>query len=108
MSPNNYKLERVLKNEARKQIAKIIKTHPDHLIFSGHALRELQNDLLTTADAFNVLQSPHARIHSEGEFEHGSYRYRLKTTHLVVVVSFWNDGDGINIITAWDKRKGGK
>jgi len=74
MSPIDYKTSRLNRNEARKQIGKILSQHPENVRFSGHAIRELGNDDLTTTDALNVLKSPHAKI---------------------------------NVVTAWDKRKGG-
>lgn len=107
MSPDDYKEDRLNKNEARKQIAKIVSQHPENIRFSRHAFKELQNDNLTPTDALNVLKSPDAKILQDGEFENGSYRYRLETSHLMVVVGFWNDGTGLNVVTAWDKRKGG-
>jgi len=79
--------------------------HPEKVFFSRHALEELKNDGLTTLDAINILKSPGARIYTEGEFEKGSYRYRLETTNMMVVVAFLELGDGMVIVTAWDKRR---
>ncbi len=106
MSHSDYKTIKLDRNEARKLISKITAQHPENIRFSGHSIRELANDQLTTVDALNVLKSPDSKIHSEGELENGSYRYRLETTHLVIVVAFTTDGTGLNIVTAWDKRKG--
>lgn len=82
--------------------------HPENVRFSRHAIIELANDDLTPTDALNVFKSPDAKIHQEGEWESGNYRYRLETSHLLIVVGFWNDGTGLSVVTAWDKRKGGK
>jgi hypothetical protein len=108
MSPADYKEQKLSRNEARKQISKIMNQHPENVRFSRHAIKELKNDDLTPTDALNVLKSPDAKINQEGEWENGNYRYRLETSHLMVVVGFWNDGTGLNVVTAWDKRKGDK
>ncbi len=79
---------------------------PENIRFSGHAIKELNADDLTVTDALNVLKSPDARIHQDGEFEKGSYRYRMETTNLVIVVAFSINGSSLNVVTAWDKRKG--
>src|SRR4051794_26566325 len=104
MSPIDYKASRLNRNEAKKQVAKVISQHPSNIFFSGHALRELRNDDLTTADALNVLKSPDSKILLDGEFEKGSYRYRLETRNIMIVIAFQEDGKGISIVTAWDKR----
>jgi uncharacterized phage infection (PIP) family protein YhgE len=106
MSPNDYKDQRLSRNEARKQISKIMSQSPGNARFSKHAIEELDKDGLTTADAINVLKSTDAKIFKDGEWENGNYRYRLETSHLLVVVGFWNDGTGLSVVTAWDKRKG--
>jgi len=105
MSTFDYKTRRLDRNEARKLIIKIMNQHPEKVFFSRHALEELKNDGLTTLDAINILKSPGARIYTEGEFEKGSYRYRLETTNMMVVVAFLELGDGMVIVTAWDKRR---
>ncbi len=105
MSTFDYKTKRLDRNEARKLITKIMNHMPHKVFFSRHALEELKKDGLTTLDAINILKSPGARIYTDGEFEKGSYRYRLETTNMMVVVAFLELGDGMIIITAWDKRK---
>lgn len=79
--------------------------HPQNVVFSRHALEELKADRLTTVDALNILKSADSRILTEGEFETGSYRYRLETKNIMIVISFWETGDGLIVVTAWDKRK---
>ena len=105
MSTFDYKTKRLDRNEARKLIAKIMNHTPQRVFFSRHALEELKKDGLTTLDAVNVIKSPGARIYTEGEFEKGSYRYRLETANMMVVVTFLELGDGMIVVTAWDKRK---
>ena len=107
MSPSDYRVQKLSRNEARKQISEMMKQHPENVRFSRHAIIELQKDNLTTTDVLNVLKSPDSKIYKEGEWENGSYRYRLETSYLSIVIGFWVDGSGFNIVTAWDKRKGG-
>ena len=52
--------------------------------FSGHAERELAKDNLTAVDAINVLRGG---VVEPGEFENGSWRYRVRTQRIYVVVS---------------------
>ena len=100
MSPSDYKTDKLNRNEARKLISKIVNQHQARIRFSHHAIRELGNDNLTTVDALNILKSPDSKIYQDGEFENGSYRYRIETTNIVIVVAFSIDGSGINVVTA--------
>ena len=103
MSTMDYKLNKLDRNKARKKLATIMNS-TSNPIFSRHALQELANDDLTTVDAVNVLKSNDAKIVDEGEFENGSYRYRVETAYIMVVIAFNEEGNRIIVITAWDKR----
>ena len=105
MAPTDFKIEKMNRQESRKLIHKIVTIAPQKVLFSRHALNELAKDGLTTLDALNVLKSSDARIHDEGEFENGSYRYRLETAKIVVVICFSHTGEQLIIVTVWDKRK---
>jgi hypothetical protein len=74
MSPSDYKEQRLSRNEARKQISKVMSLHVENVRFSRHALKELENDNLTPTDALNVLKSLDAKIIQDGELENGNYR----------------------------------
>lgn len=74
MSTIDFKSKRTDKVKARKLVAEIVSITPSNVSFSGHALKELTNDGLTTVDALNVLKSSDSRIHDEGELVNGSYR----------------------------------
>lgn len=108
MSPLDFKSTKLGRAEARKQVAKIMAQYPEAVFFSKHAIQELMADDLTTVDALNVLKSPASRINQEGEWEKGSFRYRLETTNLMVVIAFQEDGKGLIVVTAWDKRRKGR
>jgi hypothetical protein len=101
---DNYRSTKLHRNQARKRIAEIIQNHSESIRFSQHALTELRNDGLTAVDAWNVLKSGDGKIVDDGELSNGSYRYRLETNFLMVVVAFQADGKGLFVVTAWDKR----
>jgi hypothetical protein len=101
----DYKTTKLDRNQARKNITQIVAQHPENVHFSNHARNEMTNDGLTTVDIWNVIKSPDSRILDEGELERGSYRYRLETNYIMVVIAFHIDGTGFNIVTVWDKRK---
>jgi hypothetical protein len=76
------------------------------IIFSGHAEKELKNDDLDRADAINVLLSSSARITEPGELVNGTWRYRVKTTTICVVIAFQENEDGIIIVTVFKIKRG--
>ena len=70
--------------------------------FSDHAREELQNDEMVVADALRVLRGGTI---SAGEFERGSWRYRIEARKIVVVITFASLSPVITVVvTAW-KRK---
>ena len=101
----DYKTTKLDKTQARKTIAEIVVRFAHNVHFSRHALDEMAKDGLTTVDVWNVLKSGDARIIDEGELEKGSFRYRLETSFIMVVVAFHSEGEGFNVVTVWDKRK---
>jgi hypothetical protein len=54
-------------------------------------------DDLTTVDCENVLRGGVVR---PGEFEHGTWRYRVETSRITVVVAFRSEGELV-VVTAW-------
>ena len=67
------------------------------LRFSGHAKQEMATDHLTTQDALNVLR---AGVVEPSEFENGSWRHRVKTNRICVVVTLPSETEAV-VITAW-------
>lgn len=65
--------------------------------FSSHALEEMADDDLTTVDCVNVLRGG---IVEPGELERGSWRYRVRTARICVVVAFRPDEELV-VVTAW-------
>lgn len=70
------------------------------LTYSSHAKQELLADEITTLDVVNVLRGGVVR---PGEFEHGSWRYRVETQRIAVVVAFRSELHLV-VITAWRRR----
>jgi hypothetical protein len=65
--------------------------------FSQHALQELGKDDLTTVDAVNVLRGG---VVSPGELERGTWRYRVRTARLAIVVAFRSEAELV-VVTGW-------
>ena len=65
--------------------------------FSRHALDELRKDDLTTVDAVNALRGG---IVGPGELERGTWRYRVRTARVVVVVAFRSETELV-VVTGW-------
>ena len=99
----DYRGKRLDKNQARKRVSAIAREHPENIRFFRHALEEMLNDDLITADILNVIKSPSSKILSEAELENGSYRYRLETNNIMVIVSYDSE-DSLVIVTAWRKN----
>ena len=71
------------------------------LRFSNHAKTEMAKDRLTTQDALNVLR---AGVVEPSELERGSWRHRVKTNRICVVVTLASETEAI-VITAWRIRR---
>lgn len=65
--------------------------------FSDHALREMKKDDLQTVDCANVLR---AGVVEPAEFENGTWRYRVRTSRIMVVVAFRSERY-VRVVTAW-------
>lgn len=105
MSNFDYNAKRIDRNKARKMVARIAQMGPERAEFSHHARIEMAKDGLLEADIREVLKSPLAQIWSEGEYERGSFRYRLETRFIMVVISFTSSGEDLVVVTVWNKQK---
>ena len=65
--------------------------------FSTHAREEMKKDNLSEIDIANVLRGGWP---GPGEFERGSWRYRVSTQSITVVVAFRNES-WLVVVTAW-------
>ena len=80
---------------ARQLIREILRA--GRFIYSKHAKEELLVARLTTVDCENVLRGGVVR---PGEFENGSWRYRVETGRITVVVAFRSEHELV-VVTAW-------
>lgn len=65
--------------------------------FSGHAQQEMEKDDLATTDVLNMLRGG---VVEPAEFENGSWRHRVRTARMCVVVVFRSEKE-VRIVTAW-------
>ncbi len=80
---------------ARRLIREILS--PGRFTYSRHAREELLADDLTTVDCENVLRGGVVR---PGEYAHGTWRYRVETSKITVVVAFRSEQE-LLVVTAW-------
>ena len=85
--------------EAKKRIRSILETGV--VTPSGHAMDEMEKDGLTMVDCINVLRGGWVE---PGEWERGSWRYRVRTARICVVVAFRSESK-LAIVTAWRERQ---
>jgi hypothetical protein len=71
------------------------------IAWSKHALAELAADNLTTVDAVNVMRA--GAVMQAADLERGSWRYRMETRRICVVVAFRGDAELV-VVTAWRKK----
>ena len=84
--------------DARQLIRRILED--GSVLASEHAAREMAADELTMPDCFSVLR---AGWIEPPEFENGSWRYRVMTQKVVVVVAFMSESE-LLVVTAWRKK----
>jgi hypothetical protein len=65
--------------------------------FTGHAFSEMAQDSLSELDVVNVLRGGRP---SPGEFDKGTWRYRISTARISVVIAF-RSPTWLVVITAW-------
>lgn len=71
------------------------------VIFSSHARDEMREDNITDQDALNVMRA--GRIHAPAEYLDASWRYRVHTELLFVVVPF-DSITSVIVVTGWRKK----
>ena len=68
---------------------------------SNHALDEMAKDDLTMVDCVNILRGGWVE---PAEFEKGTWRYRVRTQRICVVVAFRSEAKLV-IVTAWREKQ---
>ena len=84
--------------EVRKRVRSILES--GLVSPSSHALEEMEKDNLTIVDCVNVLRGGWAE---PGEWESGTWRYRVRTARICVVIAFRSETK-LSIVTAWRER----
>ena len=84
--------------QARKVLAEIFNHNPSLISFTKHAREQMSERDLKSGDVLNVLKA--GKIWSEPEYENGSFRYRVQTKKITVVVAF-KKPNHVVVVTAW-------
>ncbi|MBC7834371.1 MAG: DUF4258 domain-containing protein [Phycisphaerales bacterium] len=93
-------MDEPLAPEAAKQLLRSILLS-GVFTYSRHAKDEMLADDLTTVDCENVLRGGIVR---PGDYENGSWRYRVETSRVTVVVAFRSEFELV-VVTAWRVAK---
>ena len=89
---------RMSPGQARKVLAEIFYYNPNLISFTGHARTQMLARDIKTGDILNVLKGGH--ILDAPEYENGSFRYRVQTARMTVVVAF-KKPQSVIVVTAW-------
>ena len=84
---------------AKKLILRILLA--GEVVFSGHAFDEMAKDNLTTVDCTNVLRGGWVE---PPELEKGTWRYRVRTARICVVIAFRSETKLV-VVTAWREKE---
>ena len=92
-------VEPIKPEEAKRLILQILKSGT--VTYSCHAKEEILADNMTTLDCEYVLRGGFVR---PGEYENGSWRYKVETDRMAVVICFRSKTQLV-LVTAWRKKK---
>lgn len=84
--------------QGRKVLAEIFNYNPNLISFTKHAREQMRERDLKSGDVLNVLKV--GKIFSAPEYENGSFRYRVQTKKITVVVAF-KKPNRVVVVTAW-------
>jgi hypothetical protein len=88
------------RNEALKLVREICQH--GKLSITAHARAEMAKDDMTSVDVMNILRC--GKIADEPELEKGTYRYRIQTPKMMVVVALRSTTELV-LVTAWRKNR---
>ena len=94
-------LQHPLRNDDAKRLISTILKSGAEVSFTGHAFEEMEKDDLTIADVLNVLRGGIVEFAEEVD---RSWRYRVRTQRMTVVVAFRSE-HSLRVITAWRKSR---
>ncbi len=89
--------------QARKLLSEILNAGAGNIYISRHGYKQIKSRDLELGDIFNVLKV--GQIHSSPEFCNGSWRYRVQTRKITVVIAFMGLGL-VAMVTAWRNEHG--
>jgi hypothetical protein len=89
---------RLSRTQSRKAISEIFNANPNFIAFSKHGLAQMKKRDLTTVDVVNVLNV--GKILVDPELENGSWRYRVETKKITVIIAF-RKPNHLVVVTAW-------
>jgi hypothetical protein len=88
-------IEPLKPDDAKQAIRRILSA--GLFTYSRHAMEEMLDDELTTVDCENILRRGVVR---PPDFEKGSWRYRVETSRMAVVITFRSSKELV-VVTAW-------
>lgn len=86
-------------DKARRLIGAILAK--GSVTFSSHSEKALADDDLSTVDAVNVLRGGGVE---SSDLERGTWRYRVRTQRIVVVIVFRSETELV-VVTAWRDKQ---
>jgi hypothetical protein len=72
------------------------------IAWSEHARKEMAKDNLDMGDCLNVLRA--GAVSEPPDLERGTWRYRVHTSRICVVVAFRSETE-LAVVTAWRKKR---
>jgi len=94
-------VERLAKREAQNRLRRSIEAGVP-IRFTAHARQEMANDDLSEVDVINILQRG---LVEEPEWEHGEWRYQVRTQKMTAVVSLHEAPDRVVLVTVWRQTR---
>jgi len=92
-------LKEPLKPDNAKQLIRTI-LQTGRFTYARYAKEEMLQDDMTTVDCENILR---AGVVRPPDFEKGSWRYRVETSRMAVVIAFRSSAELV-IVTAWREK----
>ena len=90
--------------QARKLLSRILRDREGAVTFWAHALKQMKERDLTAPDVVNTIR---CGMVGEGELVNGTWRYRVETDRMGVVVTFLDELEAV-VVTAWRKEARGE
>ncbi|MGC4119905.1 MAG: DUF4258 domain-containing protein [Myxococcales bacterium] len=86
--------------EARKALSWLLASPASMVVFTSHALKEMEADGITQPEVLAILRF--GQIFEPAEYERESWRYRCHRESTCVVFAFDSETEAV-VVTAWRK-----